>query len=146
MSNRTIIILTFVVLAGMAILFILNIQTALTGQTGLQTYVKYNNVRGIAVKQNQLLYTLNFSQQNELIRLLNQSIPVKEIPGGQREPLSVQQIIIYQFEGKPDIILTPIAYVSDDLVFSAPGWSASGYLLDISHGQLKNLLLQTYDR
>lgn len=145
-SNRALIYMTGLVLLGMAVLFLLNLKTIVTGQEGLQTYIKYNDVRGIAVKYNKLLYTLNFQQQNDTVRFLNQSVPKTNTDNSNREIPDIQQIIIYQFEGKPDILITPIAYSNDMLVYACPQWNAKSLLIEMSQGRLRELLSQTYDK
>ncbi len=145
MDNRTLFILTGLVLLGMILLLGLNLTNILTGEPSNQVYLKYNDVRGMAVSRNQLLYTLNFQQQNSVIDILNKALPIDEIKSGQRQQPNIQQMIIYQFQGKPDIVLTPIAYVDRNLIFSAPQWQHNGYLMELSEGDLQTLLSQTYD-
>lgn len=145
MSNRTLLYLSFVVLGGMAILLALNISYFFTGKSINQTYLKYNAVRGIAVDHQQLLYTLNFEQQNSVIEMINRSVPVAEVKPGQRQKPAIEKIIVYQFENLPDITLTPIAIVNGNLVFSVPQWIQDGYLMDLSDGDFQKLLAQTYD-
>lgn len=146
MSNRTLLYLSFVVIAGMAILLALNISYFFTGKPIDQTYLKYNDVRGIAVSHQQKLYTLNFEQQNSAIEMLNRSVPVVDIKPGQRQKPDIEKIIVYQFENQPDIIITPVAIVNGNLVFSVPQWVQDGYLMDLSDGDFQKLLAQTYDR
>lgn len=145
MNNRILVALTSAVILGMLVLLALNMTSILTGQPGGQTYLRYNHVRGVAIQHNQLLYTLNFSQQNQVIDLLNRSIRVVGFKPGKNEKPDFDQIIIYLFDGKPDVILTPVAYVDDNLVFTAPAWDKEGYLMELSEGDLKNLLSKTYD-
>lgn len=145
MDNRTLFILTGCVLLGMILLLAINLTNILTGEPPNQAYLKYNDVRGMAVSRNQLLYTLNFQQQNSIIEILNKAIPIDEIKSGQRQPPNIQEMVVYQFQGAPDITLTPIAYVDQNLVFSAPQWQHNGYLMELSEGDLQKLLSQTYD-
>jgi hypothetical protein len=145
MSNRTLLFLTALVLIGMITLFALNMQSILTGQPDDQTYLKYNHVRGAAVSHNEMLYTLNFDQQNELIDILNRSVRVVGVKPGKRKKPEVEQIIVYQFNDQPDLIIKPVAYVDNNLVFSAPAWNPDGYLMEISDGRLHQLLSQSYD-
>lgn len=144
MSNRVILYLTALVLIGMVILFSLNLVNIFSGQPNSQAYIKHNQVRGIAVKHNQLLYTLNFRQQNDLIDLINRSLPTREMPNDTREDTPIAQIVVYLF-GADDLVLSPVAYINDNLVYSTPQWNPNGYFMDLSNGTLKNLLSQTYD-
>lgn len=145
MSNRNLLYLTGLGLIGMVILFAVNLQALFSGHPIQEKYLKYNQVRGIAARYNQTLYTLNFQQQNELIDIFNQSFETEKIKEGVRQTPNIDKIVIYQFEGKPDLIITPLTYVEDDLVFSVPQWNPNGYLLDVSEGRLRKLLSQTFD-
>ena len=145
MSNRYLIYLTMLGLLSILVLFGININAISSGKPPQGKYLKYNQVRGIAVRHNQTLYTLNFQQQNALIDLLNESFKVASIKEGPRQNPNVDRIVVYQFDNKPDLIITPITYIEDDLIFSVPEWNENGYLLDISEGRLKKLLSETYD-
>lgn len=145
MNNRTLIFLTILVLLGMAILFSINMTYILTGQPENQTYLKYNDVRGMAVGHNQMLYTLNFKQQNSVIDILNKAVRVVGVKPGKRQKPNIEKIVVYQFEGKPDVTIIPIAYIDQNLVFSVPEWEKDGYLMELSEGDLQQLLSQTYD-
>lgn len=143
-SNKTIVYLTIVVLAAMAIMLGLN-MTEIFSQPKNERYIAYNDVRGMAIVHNQIPYTLNFDQQNQVIEYLNLSLPVGKIASNyDKIPMNFSQLIIYRFKA-PDITLTPIGYENDDLVFSVPEWKHDGYLKDVSLGNFKNLLAETYD-
>ena len=144
-SNRVIIYLTVLVLLGMGVLFFLNINNILTGRHSPETYISLNDVSGVGVKHKGLIYTLNFNQQNDLLNMLNQSIQMKTIEGGTRKSPSIEQIIIYRFEGKPPLILTPITYLDNNLVYSNQEWNPKGYLKEVSLGRFDKLLAETYD-
>lgn len=145
MSNRTLIALTVLVIVSMLVLFGLNLSSILTGQPPNQTYLKYNNVQGIAIGHNRLLYTLNFQEQNQVIEILNSAVAVNEIKSGKRTPPNIDKLVIYSFQDKPEIVLTPVAYVDNNLIFSIPDWVPHGYLMELSDGSLKELLSKTYD-
>ena len=145
MSNRTLTFLTALVIVAMVALFALNVTSILTGQPANQTYIRYDEVQGMAIEHNKLLYTLNFEQQNEIITILNSGAAVREIRAGERVHPGIQKLIIYPLEGKPEITLIPIAYINQDLILSAAEWVPNGYLMELSEGKLKNLLAKTYD-
>ncbi len=145
MSNRTLVYLTALVILAMLILLGINMGSILTGQPEDQTYLRYNDVRGMAVSHNQLLYTLNFKQQNTIIDILNKAVRTDEIKPGNRQNPNIDKLIIYLFDNKPDLVLNPIAYVDQDLIFSVPQWGENGFLMELSEGRLKQLLSQTYD-
>lgn len=146
MSNRTLVFLTALVIGGMLILFTFNISNILTGQPLPQVYLKYNDVRGMAIiSQNQIAYTLNFKQQNTIIDILNLATPIEDIPPGERQPTRMDKLVIYQFQNKPDIVLTLLTYVNQNLVFSSPNWAPDGYLIESSNGRLKELISESHD-
>lgn len=136
--------MTVLVLGGMLVLFSLNLLRIFGDNPHSPTYIRHNDVRGIAVRHEGLLYTLNFRQQNDVIDLLNRSVLLRELPTGQREDSPIEQIIIYRF-GSNDLVLTPIAYINNHLVYSTSLENPPPYLMDLSSGTLKNLLSQTYD-
>lgn len=145
MSNRTLFYLTLLVLAGMAVLLGLNLSSIFKGKPESQPYLQYNGVRGMAIEHKGLLYTLSFQQQNQVIELLNQVDSVQNVGKGSQQKPDFTKLIVYLFDDKEDIVITPIAYVNQDLVFSAPQWSLNHYFMDVSEGQLQTLLSKTYD-
>lgn len=145
MNNRTLVFFTILVLAGMITLLSLNMTSILSGQPDNQTYLKYNEVRGMAVSHNQLLYTLNFAQQNAVIDILNRAVRVVGVKPGKRQRPTIDKIVVYQFDNKPDLVINPIASIDQNLVFSVPQWVPDGYLMELSDGNFQRLLSQTYD-
>lgn len=145
MNNRVVAFFTVLVILGMLVLFVLNVKDITSGQPPNQTYLKYNDIQGMAIEHQRLLYTLNFEQQNRIVEILNNGVPITEIKEGNKLPANFDKLVIYRFQGQPDIVLTPIAYVDKDLVFSAPDWAPNGYFMELSDGNLKTLLAQTYD-
>lgn len=146
MNNRTLVYLTGFVILGMVVLLGLNMTNLLKGQSKTQTYLKYNHVRGMAIDHQKLLYTLNFQQQNEVIDILNESVRVVGVKPGKRKKPDFEKVIVYQFDGKPDLIIKPIAYVGNNLVFSVAEWNPEGYLMELSEGKLQTLLSKSYDQ
>lgn len=145
MKNRTLVYLTSFVILGMLVLLGLNMSSLMTGHR-VETYLKYNHVRGMAINHNELLYTLNFNQQNEVIEILNHSVRVVGVKPGKRKKPDFEKIVVYQFDGKPDLIVKPIAYIGNNLVFSVAEWNPEGYLMEISEGKLQTLLSKSYDQ
>lgn len=138
-------ILTGVVVLCMLLLLALNLTSILTGSPPPQNFLKYNEVRGMEVGHNKLLYTLNFQQQNEVIEILNRSVRVVGLKPGKHQKPNIDKIVIYQFDSKPSLTITPITYIDDNLVYSIPEWNSDGYLMEISDGDLHQLLSKTYD-
>jgi hypothetical protein len=110
-----------------------------------QRYLAYNDVLGSEVLAHNLPFTLNFKQQNRLIALINQSIPINKIPSPvTQQPQAVTKITLYRFGSTP-IELEPAFLIGQDLVYTARLWNSNGYLRDQSGGELANLLSKTYD-
>lgn len=144
MSNRTLLMLTGIVLVGIFILLAINIMPYISNIKS-ERYLTYNGVRGMAIEHNNLLYTLNFEQQNELIGILNMALPIGSKAYTQdNEKPNFEKIIIYRFNS-PDAVITPIAYQGNELVFSIPEWNNNGLMKEVSRGELKSLLEKTYD-
>lgn len=145
MTNRTLFTLTCLVLGAILALLALNMTSILTGTPKGQTYLGYNDVSGIAVRYRDQLYTLNFNQQNSVINYLNRSVRLNEIEKGERENPEIDQIIIYRFGHQPNVLIKPLTYLNHNLIFSAPLWDSDNDFMELSRGELQNLLSQTFD-
>lgn len=144
MSNRTLYWMTGLFVFCILILLLLN-AVPMMWTPPAEKYLKFNDVRGMAVEHKQKLYTLNFEQQNEVIGHLNKSIPVSNtIVTDMKPKLEISKIVVYRF-GLPDLTIVPIEYSSNNLIFSSPDWNRDGLMKDVSLGALKNVLAQTYD-
>lgn len=140
MTNRTLVILTIAVIVAMLLLFGIQLSSLSRSPAQDPSLFKRQLVRGIAVSRQELLYTLNFDQQQEVIDLLNRSVRVIGIKPGKRQKPNIDRIIIYQFDSQPDLVIHPIAYVDDNLVFSVPQFDDQHYLMELSEGDLQRLL------
>jgi hypothetical protein len=161
MNSRFTLLMTIAVLVGFAVIIMINIASFL----GIvpSKYISSNDVRGMAVEHHDLLYTLNFEQQNTLVDVFNRSIPVTEAMVESRKmtaipPIApqIQRIILYRFSG-PDIEIRPVAYVAKSssvdaepeeqltFVFSVPAWNPTGLLEEAASDELYRILSKTYD-
>jgi hypothetical protein len=160
-SRSTTLIMTIAVLAGFAVILLMNMATFL----GIEhsKYISPNNVRGIAVEHKGLLYTLNFDQQNSLIDIFNRSVPITQTMVEKRKAegeanSEIRRIVIYQFNA-PDIDVHLIGYVNKlnsapskaekdplALVFSSPEPNSQLLLEETAPGELQQLLSHTYDK
>ncbi|MBA3238650.1 MAG: hypothetical protein H0T62_09945 [Parachlamydiaceae bacterium] len=59
-----------------------------------ENVLSYNDVRGMAVESDGILYTLNFEQQNQVITALNKG---EGFPEMQMGAPTVDKLIIYRF-------------------------------------------------
>lgn len=146
MDNRMLIPLTILCVAGFLVLLALRFVTpATTATTAPNDYVKISDIRGMSIEHKGIPYTLNFDQQNHVVSFLNDAIPVSKTNFQNiHETLPFSKLVIYTFNG-PDIEVNPIGYWENNLVFFAPAWNQSSYLIEISGGQLKDTLAQSYD-
>lgn len=153
--------MTTAVIGAFAIIMLMN-MAALIGFVPSR-YISPNDVRGIAVQHDNLLYTLNFEQQNTLVDIFNRAIPITKEAAETRKakeaPSSdVQKIVIYRFNA-PDIEITPVSFVSKsqsavqaqdkqrlNLVFLAPLWNDKGFLEESVGDELHKFLSTTYDQ
>jgi hypothetical protein len=145
MKNRTLLFMTLLVLLAMLALFSLNLHFAIQGTPVGETYLKFNDVRGMAVEVNGKLYTLNFEQQNEAIGIINRWVRLKHGWHENRETLPIRSIIVYQFNDQPDIKMTPVGFQGNRLVFYVPQWDKDNDFMEVTGGEFLRLLNQTYD-
>lgn len=144
MSNRLSLIMTIIVIACMALLFMINFNQVFW-PSKVETYLSYNGVRGVEVEHHGSLYTLNFEQQNRLIDLLNRSIPIgSNVSYQKNDNMDVKKIVIYRFD-KPDVILIPYGHMNENIIFLSKDWNSDGLMKDVSQGELKTLLSTTFD-
>ena len=144
MSNRTLFIFTGLIIAGLLVLLGFNMAPLFTKSPPSEPYLKRTHVKGMDIEHKQLLYTLNFNQQNDIVDILNRSVKVVGLKPGKRQKPDIEKIVIYQFGG-PDLVLTPIAYVDNNLVFTVPEWEKNSYLMELSDGYFNKMITQTYD-
>lgn len=145
MNNRIFIFLTTFVAIAMLAMLASNLTLFIAPRTQ-EKYIAYNDVKGIAIEHHGFLYTLNFEQQNRVIGWINMSLAINTTPPAQNsltEP-DVSNLIIYRFN-KTDLILKPIGYSKNNLVFLSSELNSRGYMQDVSLGDWKSLLTKTYD-
>lgn len=139
MNNRTLTFLTVLVLVGIGAILLLNIAS-LFKKPENEKHISLNDVRGVEIQYKKKLYPLSLEQQVQAIQILNDSLPVS-FKTGQRNLATpnFEQIIIYQMN-KPDVVVTPVGYDQEDLVFRAPSWNEQALLKEFSDGNLKKII------
>ncbi len=97
---------------GVIIFFVLILLAATYFYTvSIQTappppFISAGNVEGSAVLVDDVSYTLNFAQQNQLINILNQANPARR---KESEPVkNGKAILIYLFDQQNPLTLTPV--------------------------------------
>ena len=138
MINRVIFFLSLLMLVFVGILFYANMGY-LFFDPPKEKHISYNAVSGIAVEQQGTFYTLNFNQQNRLLKFLNELQPTSSLV-----PLTdelIGKIVIYRFN-EPDLILQPMSVNENEgLYFKIPEWNRENIFYDTSKGKLKKLIM-----
>jgi hypothetical protein len=142
-NNQVMFYLSAVALAAIGFILVFNMSEIFSGPIN-ETYLSFNDVEGMAIVHHGLPYTLNFKQQTQTIEYLNRALPVGKSDIGDGEPLNFSKLVIYRFN-KPALDAVLIGYENNNLIFSVPEWNPNGYIKDVSVGDFKNLLAQTYD-
>lgn len=144
MKNSFLIALIIAVVAGIALLFVMQFSSYF--DTGHQRFT-YSDIRGAAVYYKDKPYTLNFDQEAELLEAVNRTVPIVsasfEFPGKSTLPLS--KIAIYLFNGNT-IELFPRYDAGEEIIFEAPALAQGTFLKDTSGGSLRTMLLGTFDK
>jgi hypothetical protein len=143
-SSNSLIFLTLLVVICSLVILGLNLSYIFTASKN-EKYLGFNDVRGMAIVHRNLPYTLNFEQQNLMVEHLNQSLLInKNPPVANPSQLNFSELIIYRFNAA-DIHLIPIGYEDENLIYTVPEWSGHGFFQDISAGNMKSLIEETYD-
>jgi hypothetical protein len=142
MSNRLVIWLATFCIASIAFLFFINSLSMIWSQPN-EKFLSYNGVRGMAITHNDTLYTLNFEQQNTVIAQLNLSNPFETQDNLLQSP-PFTNLIVYLFN-EPDVVLTPLGYNHESLVFSAPQWNKGRPLIVPDNHLFKQILETSYE-
>ncbi len=101
-------------------------------------------VRGSEVVVDDLPYTLDYGQQENLIHRLNSGKKQSNPSLIASPPEKISKIVFYQFGDNPEIILKPMN--QDFSLFSVSNWEPTVYLEIKQPKQLQKLLESTYDR
>ena len=109
-----------------------------------EKYLKYNFVKGVAVVKDNKIYTLNFDQQNEFIGYINRSKPEPSEEYIDDENVKISKIIVYLFDS-PNIVIEPLGYNNNNLVYKTSVFNHEGLMKDQSFGKLKTILENSYD-
>lgn len=91
----------FITGAVLAILLYLIALAPKLDDTPPQSVLAYNDVRGMAIESDGLLYTLNFEQQNRVVAALNRK---EGIPNIETCAPSMDKLVIYRFNA-PDRVI-----------------------------------------
>lgn len=92
----------FITGALLAILLYLIALAPMLEKVPPQSILAYNNVRGMAIESEGMLYTLNFEQQNRVVAAINRR---EKIPEMETCAISMDKLVIYRFNA-PEWVLT----------------------------------------
>ena len=136
MNQRPIVFLSLA-LVCIAIAFILNLMPSDWGGSN-DKYINRKEVRGIDLIRDGKTYTLNLEQETKVVDILNDAIPAGAgyLSTAKVEP-DFTKLVIHRFN-LSDIEIQPVAYVDENLDFSAPEWYKEGTLTEVSNGKLKD--------
>ena len=155
MNNRTLYILAAIALVCIGALFVVNMMPLLRS-VSVEKRIALGDVRGMELVREGTPWTLNYDQQNRVAEMLNMAIAVNDKIDVENKDKDFDEIIIYRFNASPlhlklvgeriqDTKQKLFGQNSPDLIFSIPEWNKTGYIQDVSQGELKNLLNKLYD-
>lgn len=143
MDNRALTFMTIAVVVCIAILMMINLVTLTRTAPATNLFDEGKIAKFTVVHSNQE-YTFSRDQQNNLITLLKQAVPIDATEAAKGVPTDFEKLTIYREDGSK-IEIIPVAYLKNELIFSAP-WNPNGLLRDTSHGTLKALLSLPFNR
>lgn len=145
MNARSTMTMAIIVIAGIFLIFFLKTATTLfPGAQKLSTYISADDVEGMTVVYHDLPYALNFDQQNEMIELINRSIPVNDQNPSELLAMSTKKIIVHLFN-KEDVDIQLLGSKDGSVYFSSSTWIAGNNLKDVSTGDMQELINSSYD-
>jgi hypothetical protein len=150
MKNQTLVIMSVLVMLGVATLMMLNyapnIALSPSAPDATAAGLPPLEVRGMAVVHEGKPFTLNFDQQKLANDAISRAVKVKKSDYSKsKDPLNFDKIVIYRFNA-PDLDLIPIQYAEKNLVFEVPALSSDSYFLELSGGSLKNMINHSFDQ
>lgn len=96
-------------------------------------------VKGMSIEKAGKTYTLNQSQQNKALSFINTMVPVDKKDYVKRGVFDFSRIVVYRID-KTSVMLTPVAFSDQDIVFDVPSLNTSSYFLAKSGGELNSLI------
>lgn len=152
MKNQTLVIMSALVILGVATLMMLNyapkISPDLTMSSPEATAAGLPplEVRGMAVVHDGKPFTLNFDQQKLANDAISKAVKVKKSDYSKsKEPLNFDKIVVYRFNA-PDLEVMPIQYSEKNLVFDVPSLNSESYFMELSGGNLQNMINNSFDK
>jgi len=107
-------------------------------------FVNKEEVRGSALKANNLNYTFNYKQQKGVLQELNNSKKVQNLNPPQYTPNAIDSIMIYLFDSKEPLELVPAS--NDYTYFKVSTWKEPYYLQIMDPEDLQIILELAYDK
>lgn len=142
MSQKAILYGIGIILVGTLFLIGMNLPVTLSSDNAYKPAIlSQKDVKGSAIIHKDILYTLNFKQQNSLVEAINSSISI--VKANEKDRIAkpdFDRLVIYRFN-QPDLEITPIEFDKEELVFSLNG----KFFKEGTQGKLKHMLSETYD-
>ena len=144
MKTSTILTMTALVLVSVFTLLVLNLAPKGPPVTS-NAIIPGTDIRGMAVMHKGLSYTLNFDEQRLATEAIARAVEVKKVDYPTVDTnFNFDKLVVYRFNA-PDVELLPIHYRENNLVFSVPTLNASAYYLELSGGELKQMINASFD-
>ena len=146
MKNSTVIAMTALVLVAIGALLFMNLAPyASFKEAPSSSLVSNSEIRGIAVVHRGVPFTLNFDEQKVAVDSVMRAVTVKKADYPEvKGPFDFDKIIIYRFNA-PEIELFPIQFPEQNLVFSMPPINKDKYYMELSGGEFKRMISQSFD-
>lgn len=145
MKSSTLLILTTAAILGVLALLTINYAPSLSSLPLKDTPLfPFEEVQGVAVVHKGLPYTLNFEQMQIAKSAILRAASIKMNDYRSRKTFDFEKIIFYRFN-KPEVQVFPIQWDENNLVFSIPSLSTSDFFLELSSGDLQNMLQTSFD-
>lgn len=119
----------------LGVLVLINFYIAQSQNEQVYKFLSPYELRGMSVEQENISYTLNFKQQNQVLEILNNGTYMEKALVFQ-DNKSFDGVTLYLFDGKPNIHLKTIGEMDDNVIFQKD----SGYLFEHSDGKLEEIL------
>jgi len=102
-----------------------------------------DNFQGSSVEKDALSFTLSFEQHQMLISSFSKALPFKA-----GTPLDTKvgfsEIYLYRFNAPP-LVVEPVGYENNNLVFSSSDWEEGALFVETSDGLLRASLQQAVE-
>lgn len=147
MTKNYLFYVVYMMLIITLVTFALNIIILVPPSKG-QTYIPQDQVVSVALYHNHEPFILNFSQQKELVKLIDLGQQKNKIEKQDLKPLHfeslVEKISIQRFK-RLAIQMVPIGVMDEKLVFEVQDGKEKFFLIEKEQGSFEHLLKGSFD-